>query len=82
MSELEEKVLMLSYSLSMFPGLCSEEMRKQIGWLKLYSVFGIDTWLHQGVRKGYIRDKVAEDGKTLIYYCTSKGKNEYLKNFQ
>lgn len=79
MTELEENTLMLVASLIYFKGLTIEELKEKADWLKNISIFGIETWLTNGIRKGYIYDK--SKGKKIVYYATNKGKKEYEKKF-
>lgn len=80
MTQLEENTLMLVNTLEYYPGHTSEEIKEFADWLKNISIFGVETWLSNGIRKDYIRDKVNKDGK-IIYFCTARGKKERDKQF-
>ena len=80
MTQLEESTLMLVTTLEYYPGKTSEEIKSIADWLKNVSIFGVETWLSNGVKKGYIRDKVNKNGE-IIYFCTARGKKERDKQF-
>ena len=75
MTHLEENTLMLVTTLEYYPGHTSEEIKEFADWLNNISIFGVETWLTNGIRKDYIRDKIDKKGN-IIYFCTTKGKKE------
>lgn len=78
MTRTEENALMLAKTISTFKGKTSAWLKENIDWLKMYSVFGIDHWLHYAEKKGYVRSE-DKDGE-LIYFSTTKGLREYNRS--
>ena len=74
MTNLEESIYQLICTLEYFPGKSVDEL-KSVEWLRNTSIDGISLWLQQGIRRGYIYDKVRKDGE-LIYYASAKGKKQ------
>jgi hypothetical protein len=79
MTDTEEKALMLVASIKYFKGKTSQWLSENVDWLKNYSIFGIDRWLHYAEQQGYVRS--VEKDKELIYYSTAKGIKKYNENF-
>ena len=79
MTTISENVLMITYSLKYFKGHTSEKLKEKIDWLKNISIYGVEFYLKEGVRKGFIYTKIKKNN--IVYYPTVKGLYEYENNF-
>ena len=79
MTHTEEQILKLVSTLEYFKGYSSEQLKKNVDWLKNMSIDGIEFYLIQGVRKGYISERTK--GDDIVYYAKQKGINMTIKMF-
>lgn len=79
MSDLEQKELMMVASVKWFPWKTSEYYKDNMDWLKTISIFWVEFYLSEWLKKWWITDNVWDDWK-IIYYATEKWYNKYLKD--
>ncbi len=79
-SYIQENVLMMCKTLEHFSGKTSNELSVEVDWLKNISLYGIEFYLIEGEKKGYIYSKINKDNK-IIYFVRKKGLKAYLKYF-
>ncbi len=80
MGIIKDNVLMMCKSLEYFKGRTSNQLQTEVDWLKNMSLYGVEFYLVQGERMGYIYFRINKDND-IIYYTKKKGIKEYNTHF-
>ena len=69
---LTEGAEMLTKSLTWGGKMTFDQINK-LDWLKTTSYYGINLYIQEGIRKGWI-NCMCKEGKPTVYYATRKGR--------
>lgn len=80
LTHIENQVLMMCKTLEHFSGKTSDELSVEVDWLKNVSIYGVEFYLIEGEKKGYIKSDV-DRNNNIVYFVTKEGLEAYLNYF-